>query len=520
MPFEALSERCEIKLPDFPAEWLPLTYLYDPDLPLFPVVYFHALDPELPAGQRPSHRDRVFGYIQYVNLDAAGATAGLVLNKDLNQPGNTKYQPVVEGLVRDRLGLGDPIHPGDIPGSLKKELTGANQLLVELWHQIVAAAFGNLLPFGRIFDPVFGLVRFIASWNSEGGRKGELIQSHYFMSAFGVRIAVGGGVNADFYLLPTMEEFQDLTNPLNIFPEFSVLLAAAEDFVADHCSEVAITGQRFSKFNRSAALGGAQLNTASIRQLIASKPDPKREALFENYNAFNRGPHRSIISVMMLHDLRHCAWNPTTLTPEVCARMYSELSGTFQTPKVIQLYAQQCFGTKSVLPIDNWVGTFLHWPIGFHLDSKKRYPRLFETSDIWARIERLIWIASQARKVHSSVAAEILWCIRYGGPEREMRGANPLSCKICLPSIRSVCPAYALIKDREVVFNTAAPWGAFSISTSAGNATAPNQTFNRVRGPGVYDEYSTRDRPNGFKPYPQAHASGGTFTVKDFLAVY
>ena len=53
MPFETLSETYEFIIPDFPDQWLPLTYLYDPDLPLFPVQYFHILDPDLPSDQRP-----------------------------------------------------------------------------------------------------------------------------------------------------------------------------------------------------------------------------------------------------------------------------------------------------------------------------------------------------------------------------------------------------------------------------------------------------------------------------------
>ena len=72
MPFEALSEKHEFLIPDFPEEWLPLVYLYDPDLPLFPIYYFHVLDPELAPGHRPSERDRAFGYVHHVNLEPSG----------------------------------------------------------------------------------------------------------------------------------------------------------------------------------------------------------------------------------------------------------------------------------------------------------------------------------------------------------------------------------------------------------------------------------------------------------------
>jgi hypothetical protein len=519
MPFESLSSRVELHIPDFPPEWLPLISLYDPDLPLFPVLYFHALDPALPSGQRPSLRDRVYGFIQYLNLTPNGAAVGVVLNKDLARPENARYEPLVKDLVRERLGLNQRITISDLKGSLGGALAPANNVVEELWHQIIASAFGNALPFGRCWDGVFGLVRFIASWNSEGGRKGELIQTHYFAAAFGEHIATGNFINVDFYLLPTFEELQDSTNPLNLFPRFGNLVRAAETFGSKYCEDVEFDGLKFSAFKMAKAGVGPKLNTESVIAIINAEPDPSRTALFENYNAFNRGPHRSIISLIMLRDLRRKGWDPGALSPSTCAKMYFALKSTYQTPKVIQLFAQQCFGAKSALPIDIWVKTFLQWPLGFQLSNESSYSALFTSCSVLGKLERVIWVASQGRKVHSSTCAEILWCIRYGGPNKQLRGANPLSCKICLPQIRSACPAYAAIATMQVVFNQPAMTAAFSIETSAKNDTAPNQRFVRVAGDGVYDEYSSRDRPGGFLPYPQSQGMG-SLTVGNFVAKY
>lgn len=519
MPFESLSARTEIAVPDFPSEWLPLTYLYDPDLPLFPILYFHALDPALAADERPTFKDRVYGFIQYLNLTTTGAVVGVVLNKDLTRPENTKYNAVVERLVRERLGLNERITLPDLKNGLGGPLAPANGVVQELWHQIVAPAFGNALPFGKCWDGVLGLVRFIASWNSDGGRKGELIQTHYFCGAFGERIATGNMINVDFYLLPTFEELQDETNPLNIFPRFGNLARAAATFGMKYCEDVEIDDHKFSAFKLLKAGVGPKLNTESVIALINKETEPSRTALFENYNAFNRGPQRSIISLVMLRDLRRKGWSPETLTPSVCAKMYFRLKNTYQTPKVIQLYSQQCFGSKSALPIDIWVKTFFEWPLGFRLSNESSYSTLFSSSDALGKLERLIWVAAQGRKVHSSACAEILWCIRYGGPEKEMRGANPLACKICQPQIRSVCPAFAAVAGMSVVFNQALPASGFAIDTSGKNNSAPNQRFVRVVGNGIYDEYSPRDRPGGFLAYPQSHKSG-TLTVTDFINTY
>ena len=523
--FESLSQRTEVRIEDFPAEWLPLTYLYDPDLPLFPNLYFHELDPELPEGQRPSFRDRVFGFVQYLNLDpnGSGATAGVVLNKNLSHTSNKKYEAVVRNAVTQRLGLGEPIKPENIRGCLTGDgLEVANKLLLEIWHLVVATAFGNKLPFGKNWDPVFGLIRYIASWNSDGGRKGELIQTHYFMSAFGERIHPGSEVNVDFYLLPTYTEFQDIANPLRqLYPKFRELVQASNSFVTDYCYKVEVGEHVFSAFDRKRAKVEGRLNTDAVLGLINQKTGTERRSLMENYNAFNRGPQRSVISLLMLNDLRKGLWDPEGLTPEVCAKMYRELKATYQTPKVIQLYAQQAFGSKPVLPIDNWVKTFLQWPLGFKLGKKGDHERLFASSEVWGMIERLIWVAAQARKVHSSVCAEILWCIRYGSRNKMMRGANPFSCKICDAQIRDVCPAYLSVKDRSVVFN-AEEFGdeEFLVITSEKNNAASNQQFESVEGNGIEDDYSSRDRPEEFKSYPQPTQGDDELTVEEFIKIY
>lgn len=522
MAFESLSERAEFIIDDFPPEWLPLTYLYDPDLPLYPLQYFHALDPTLKADERPGERDRIFGFIRHINLEDGKLRVSVAINKDLTESANAKYQPIVKRLVRSRLGLDDKITFQELADALKGPLANANDVLKELWYQIVDRSFGKALPFGCTWDAMYGLPRFIASWFSEGGRKGELIQTHYFCSSFGSRIATGGGIHVDFYLLPTFEEFTDPTNPLNIFPRFSDLVTAAKKFRERFCDIVQIDNFKFSAF-RVSKTGAKKVDTSTAIKIVESESGKLRDALFENYSAFNRGPQRSIIALMMIDDLRSRRWHPDKLSPELCAKMYQGLRRSYQTPKVIQLYAQQCFGQKSALPIDNWIETFLQWPLNFKASKKKHFhTELFKCSDRWGKIERLIWLAAQSRKVHSSVAAEVLWCIRYGSRQnKKMRGANPLSCKICADHVRQRCPSYEAIETAIVTFNgNASAKDAFVVSSSSGNNVDPAQAIIRCVGRGIEDEYSTRDRPDSFSPFPVTGHNGSDITVKEFIKLY
>lgn len=527
MAFESLSEQYQFTIKDFPAEWLPLTYLYDPDLPLFPIQYFHVLDPRLPSGRRPGDRDRLFGFIHHVNLDGTDLLVSVILNKDLAATQFSHYRPVLEAEVRARLGLENPVTFNDISNALSGILAPANTLITELWYQVIEGSFGKKLPFGRVWDPVMGLVRFVASWNSDGGRKGELIQTHCFASEFGIKIQTGSGIHVDFFLLPTYQELTDASNPLIYFPVFANLTQAADEFVQNYCKRIAIGSHEFSAFELVKAGVGSKLKTEAILKIIEKASTGYRKALFENYSAFNRGPQRSIIFLLMLHDLRHQLWKPTALTPAECGLLYHKLQGTYQTPKVIELYAQQCFGTEAVLPIDNWVKTFLLWPFNFKkLSREVSYTELFACSTVWGKLERLIWIAAQARKVHSSVCKEILWCVRYGGRNGEMRGPNPLSCKICETHIRTICPGYAKIADLDVYFNLGpsklVTGTHFNVTSSKGDNVTKGQTFEQCASKdlGTKDIYSTHDRPELFKSYPEAGHTGSKLKVRDFIQTY
>jgi hypothetical protein len=68
MPFEALSYAITLQFANVPPEWSPLVFPFDPDLPLFPLLYYHVLASDL-DGHRPAQRDRAFGYIRSVQID-------------------------------------------------------------------------------------------------------------------------------------------------------------------------------------------------------------------------------------------------------------------------------------------------------------------------------------------------------------------------------------------------------------------------------------------------------------------
>ena len=397
MGFESLAETYEFTVTGFPDRWLPLTYLYDPDLPLFPTHYFHVLDPLLPTGHRPGELDRAYGFVQRIAITDAGARVVVCTNKDLTSPSNAKLTAAVEQEVRQRLGVVDPVQYPDLAGCFTGTLAGANDVLRELWYQAADGVFAKRLPFGSLWDPVFGLARFVASWNSEGGRKGELIQAHYFCQAFGTRIATGGGVHADFYLLPTYRELRDQSNPLSHFSNFAELLSAVNQFVGTFCERIKVGSLELSAFRTKKASITGSLDQDKLLSAYRRLSQKHETPLTELYNAFNRGPARSVLGIMMIDDLRNHRWAPDALNPTDAALLYTGARGSYQSPKVMHLYAQLCFGNRSALPIDNWVKTFLKWPLAFGelRANAAAYQTLFKSCAVWGKVERLIWMAAR-----------------------------------------------------------------------------------------------------------------------------
>ncbi len=547
MPFESLSYRFTFSFNDFPERWLPLIYLYDPDLPLFPIFYFHVLDPSINLNDGPpGQRDRIFGYIEKINILPEGnADVTIVTNKNLEA--NPTFRDVVGNEVRERFGLNTPVTRTDILSVFRnRERQGtlfgnnnvaapapqnnpANRIIVYLWDRIVTNSFQGRLPFGRLWDPVFGLARFVASFYSPGGRKSEFIMTHYFVSRFGEQIQSGADIpQIDFFLLPTYEELRVSDNDLPWFRHFYELTEVSKAFQNAYCELKNIGTFSFSFFNKPTR---ERWNANKLIELLKGNEIPAeyKRAGIECFNAFDKGPLRPLIFLLMLDDLRNLRWDPDVRDPSLMGSLYEQLDGSYQSPKVIELYCQQCFGNPCAFPIDNWMETIMKWPLNVWPVSgtRQKYQKLFENSNDLGKVERLLWFASQARKVHSSTCNDVIWCIKYGdkkGKNNIIRGANPLSCKICSRPFRDICPAYSAIKNYQIDFNTDQGNGDFVIKTNEHNNTSHHQKFISCSGKSTYqdisDTYSVDDAPDVFLEFPQRNHRGETITMEEFIRIY
>lgn len=72
------------------------------------------------------------------------------------------------------------------------------------------------------------------------------------------------------------------------------------------------------------------------------------------------------------------------------------------------------------------------------------------------KLERVIWLASQANKTNMKNFFDILWCQRYGViGNKELRGVNPLACSLC--NLSATCVGLSKIKNERVLLSDTTP---------------------------------------------------------------
>ena len=94
-----------------------------------------------------------------------------------------------------------------------------------------------------------------------------------------------------------------------------------------------------------------------------------------------------------------------------------------------------------------------------------------------------------------------------------------------MQNLFNVCPAFADISNKQIVFNNSGTAQQFEVRTTSRDNVTPNQKFTTCKGKSIYcdieDDFSPSDSPNGFAPYPLAnHINGSIMTVEQFVATY
>jgi len=426
----------KIRIDDVPIQWIPMFELYYPDLPQFPIIYIHTfLD-----------NNRIYGFPAYVSFDIindkkCNVNILFLCNEDLER--KNKYKSLIIKELKQRFGIEEKISLNDIINCCNGNKV-YEDFFRELWNYS-KKIYGDFIPYGRFYEEIFSIVRFVSAWQPKTGRQSEMRMLYNFLSIFGEEIRILGKWNfLHFYLLPT---YQDLSNDnLNDFKKFSKLYKIIKKIWEYYYTDSKmIMDCRFPSMEQS----WPQNKEDFIRKVSSKLFEEEIINLEEKLNlerlvdAFNRHPWRTaffIYSIMISKIKDYKTWDK-----DFFIEFYTSKIGIGNSPKVIACILQQGFKNPEVIPIDTWVQSFYEGA----LDIKEKRDFLNKFSNL-GKLERLIWKLSQAKKTNIKVCFNILWCIRFGDiGNNELRGANPIACYEC--RLVQKCPGFGGINNKKVL---------------------------------------------------------------------
>ncbi|WP_268544018.1 hypothetical protein [Candidatus Nitrosotenuis cloacae] len=483
---------------DVPLQWTQGFETFYPDLANFPICYVHF----------KTESERIYGFPVGVSFSNArrgkcSATITFLCNKKQSEPEGDVERKIKEQ-ISDRFGVTNPLTITDLDTCTDNDIM--KQFLKEVWN-VASRLFGDSYPYGKLYDEMYSIVRFVAAWAPKTGRQSEMRALYNFQSMFGEKITVEGEWKfLDFFLIPTYREVQSKT--LQDFPRFQEMFRALEKIWPRHwkrkgvyrikCdkhglakypkytqedADSAVAAKKTSKIHTGctftiesdieicAADRGWGDNIDEFDKEYAKSWEAdgtitanERKILNRLVSAFNRHPGRTTFFVWSLMSILHKPYQ--AFDKDYYGRFYKlaenpNIRGV--APKVVGCFLQQGFGHEEIIPVDTWVESFHKGPLG--IDSKFDFFKEFKHL---GKIERMIWKVSQAKKTNADPLMNVLWCIRFGETGNHViRYANPLSCYVCDFHTRG-CPGFEKIKNKKILIKEEANVNVEDITTRNG----------------------------------------------------
>lgn len=415
-----LIHEIKIKITNIPIQWIPKIELFYPDLPQFPIIYIHSYINE----------SRLIACPIYVNYEINDVSCDAEFTLLSNVEENSHLLSVIQTELEHRIGYSNQITEGDIlaccNGNAEYEV-----LFKELWKYI-ESSFGHSLPFGKYYEEVFSIVRFVAAWQPKTGRQSEMRMLYNFMSLFGEPCCLPDKwSHLEFYVIPNLNDIN--TNNFNDFPIFSVLVTTMSKLFDEYFTkQVTLNNKDFLVMDSAWKQNKEEFISRVSKPMYQSGVFNESEKIFSEklVDAFNRHSWRAayFISSYMNLDKDYANWDK-----QFFIDFYGLGKFKGYAPKVMACFMQQGFMNMEAIPIDTWIKTFYEYVLG--IQSKEEF---FTNFSSVAKLERLIWLASQSNKTNMKNFFNILWCQRYGTRGNEiLRGVNPIACYSC--NLKNVC---------------------------------------------------------------------------------
>ena len=447
-----------ISLERVPVQWIPKFELFTIDLPNFPLVYVHHYE----------NKKRIFGFpISASFLDFKNGTCvpkiKFLSNTDLKS--DESARKIVKTDLSERFGISNKVTLDDMMVACKGD-TKYQEFIKTIWEKVIKQDHGNSIPFGNYYEKFYSIFRFNAAWNTagRGGRQQELRIVYWFLREYGIRaeIKIEGYGFYQFFLLPTFGEVK--SNNIVEFEKFEKLMGLIKKiWKLEFTVENMIHGKKIKSLIKSwpKKRDGFVKYLKDVHEVNGTLTQDESYNLGLLVDMFNRNPQRAIgfiWSVMNIHELDYESWNKDFLDEFYLKYFVSNSKTIGVYPKVVACFLQQGFGNKYAIPMDDWILTFAKHPFG--LDGVKLKPdatkkdqsllthkEFFKKFDNRAKLERLIWLVAQSKKVNMDPVFDMLWCVRFGttGDGMKLRQQNPIACYQC--NVRDHCKGYEAIEN-------------------------------------------------------------------------
>lgn len=427
-----LTNEVKITIEHIPLPWIPKIELYYPDLPQFPMIYINT----------HVNKQRILACpvaVSYqIEENSCNAIFTVLTNVESSKLNNEK----IKSELSERIGYSKKISKTDIINCCNGNKQYID-LFTDLWKYI-QASFGEYVPYGRFYEEIFSIIRFVAAWQPKTGRQSEMRMLYNFMSAFGEKIEMPKRWNhLEYYAIPNLHDIS--INNLSEFPKFSILESAMRKLFDKYfVKNVNINGTDFKVMERAWKQNKDSFITNVTDPMFSEGVLSESEKLYAEtlVDAFNRHAWRAayFISAYMNIKSDYSVW-----TKQFFINFYengNKLKG--YSEKAIACFLQQGFLNPEVIPIDTWIKTFYEFPLG--IDSKTQF---FNDFSSLGKLERIIWLSSQSNKTNMKTFFDILWCQRYGTiGNGELRGINPISCYSC--QLKKSCVGVAKKRSTNV----------------------------------------------------------------------
>jgi len=443
---QALNYEKVFTLNDVPKQWIQKFELFYPDLPGYPIVYVHA----------KKDGKRVYGFpasVSYEIRDENNCDVHLTFISNINLEQDSDLDQVVQVELENRFGVSDKFGIEELKSCCKGEKR-FEDFFEEVW-KYVSLVNGKYLPYGRFYEKIFSIVRFVSAYDPKTGRQSEMRMLYNFMSIFGEPVKISDNwKHLHFFVIPTYsdvkgEEFSD-------FPRFGKLFGAMKKiWDKEFTKTISLEGRTFQSLNnawekKKDLFIQNRMKPLQEEGVIDASERFQIERLVDAFNRYSWRSAFFIWNIMNIQTNDYDTWNKDDFVNFYLETKKSDTTTQNRktvgvSQKVVACFLQQGFGKKEIIPVDTWIKSFYKYALG--IESEKKF---FETFDEMAKLERVIWALAQSKKTNITTFFDMLWCIRYGVTgNKELRGANPIACYEC--KLKTKCPGFSTIKSTKIL---------------------------------------------------------------------